>query len=283
MGHYSSREYDYNTTLLDDVRAPHGVSDLDKRKFIIKLVNRLLFIKFLENKEVLSENFLINVVDSYVTENIGGTLYKSQLEPLFFNILNTPHSMRISKHRNEWYDNIPYLNGSLFEADLGEKEYDIEDRMIILVIRDLIEGHKLTEKESDKGFDPSLLGNVFEMTINHISGSKSSQKKEGAYYTPNDVIKIIISQVVLPKVYDVLINTYVDQICKNSENSDKNTISNMLKNYDLDTLLHKIEDNEGYFGDPDSIQEAYNNQSLVLFQNLCFLVFEFRLATIFDQ
>jgi len=107
-----SENYEYNTTLLNDVRAPDGITDTDRRKFAIKLVNRLLFVKFLEDRGVLPEDFLRQRVDNYqqVKEEVdefSGGLYKSQIEPLFFSLFNTEETDRISKHRGSWLDEVP--------------------------------------------------------------------------------------------------------------------------------------------------------------------------------
>jgi len=80
--------------------------------------------------------------------------------------------------------------------------------MLVNVVKDLIEGHRLQRDENgDTKLDPSVLGNVFEMTINHISGGEA-QKEEGAYYTPTDVIRLITQQSVDPKVYEILVEVY---------------------------------------------------------------------------
>jgi type I restriction-modification system DNA methylase subunit len=257
-------DYDYDTTLLDDVQAPYGVTETEKRKFAIKLVNRILFIKFLEDRGVLPNNFLMDRLNNYQKaktqiDNIGGGLYKSLLEPLFFSLFNTPYAERLLKHRGGWFDKIPYLNGSLFAPEEREMEYDVDDRMLIYVVKDLVEGHRLQREGEGGFFDPSLLGNVFEMTINHISGEKNAQKKEGAYYTPNDVIKIITSQTVLLKIYEVLVEVYCNKIMSSSKELNEETARSIVMNYDLGAMLRRIEKREGYFGDPDAIREAYDN------------------------
>jgi type I restriction-modification system DNA methylase subunit len=225
-------------------------------------MNRLLFVKFLEDRRVLSENFLIQRVENYQRtiqeiEKLGGGLYKSQIEPMFFGLFNKPLNERISKLRGEWFDEIPYLNGSLFEPEESEREYDVDDRMLINVIKDLIEGHKL-QREDNNTFDPSLLGNVFEMTINFLSGELESQKKEGAFYTPNDVIKVIISQTVLPKIHDVLVETYSKKLASISSVLSIEDARRLISDYELGEMLKEIEQQEGYFSDPRTIKEAYD-------------------------
>lgn len=255
-------DYEYDTTLLDDIRAPDGVTETEKRKFAIKLVNRLLFVKFLEDRGVLPSDFLSDRIENYneASEEIdqfGGGLYKSQLEPIFFSLFNTPSEDRISKHRNGWFDQVPYLNGSLFAPEQIERNYDVDDRMLKKVVVDLVEGHKLGDQSDlNSGLDPSVLGNVFEMTINHISGG-DSQQEEGAYYTPSDVIKLITEQSVDPKIYDVLIDVYGQRISEATSMSEEDARS-FVSDKDLDEMLAEIEKRNGYFSDPDTIQEAYD-------------------------
>jgi type I restriction-modification system DNA methylase subunit len=259
-------DHSYETTLIDDIQAPTGSTETDRRKFAIKLVNRLLFVKFLEDRDVLPPQFLNDRVINYQKANdeiddIGGGLYKSQLEPLFFSLFNAEESNRISKHQGSWFDDVPYLNGSLFAPEEREREYDVDDRMLITVVKDLVEGSKLESENGDGSLDPSVLGNVFEMTINHISGSDEddtpSQKKEGAYYTPSDVIRLINRQTVDPKIYSILVDTYSENISEKT-NMDRETAEELVSDYGLGEMLREIEQQQSYFNDSDSLKEAYN-------------------------
>lgn len=254
-----SGSYDYDTTLLDDIKEPDTANDTDKRRFAIRLVNRLLFVKFLEDREVLLSNFLSERVSNYQDaqeefDDLGGSLYKAQLEPLFFSLFNADD--RISKHQGSWFDDVPYLNGSLFAPEEQERDYDVDDRMLITVVQDLVEGHQLSDENGNGALDPSVLGNVFEMTINHLS-SGEAQKDEGAYYTPSDVIRIITEKSVDPKVYEILVDVYAGRIAEGA-NMDEEDAENLVQSYELGEMLRKIEQREGYFSDPEAIQEAYD-------------------------
>lgn len=259
-------DHDYDTTLIDDIQSPGDATTTDRRKFAIKLVNRLLFVKFLEDRDVLPNNFLRDRVDNYQktvseVDDIGGGLYKSQLEPLFFNLFNAEESKRITKHQGGWFDDVPYLNGSLFAPEEREREYDVDDRMLITVVKDLVEGHKLSSDKGNGTLDPSVLGNVFEMTINHISSSDEddtpSQKKEGAYYTPSDVIRLINRQTVDPQIYQILVDTYSENLSDRT-NMNQETAEELVSDYELGGMLREIEQREGYFSDPESLKEAYD-------------------------
>jgi len=255
-----SGSYSYDTTLLADIQAPEDATETDKRKFAIKLVNRLLFVKFLEG-DVIPESFLNERVNNFQdaqnqVDRFGGGLYKSQLEPLFFSLFNTKENDRISKHRGDWFDEVPYLNGSLFAPEEQERGYDVDDRMLETVVQDLVEGHELSEDNGNHTLDPAVLGNVFEMTINHISGGQS-QKKEGAYYTPSDVIRLITEQSVDPKIYEILVDTYSSRVAEAS-NMDEEQAQELVGDYDLGEMLREIEQRQGYFTDPDALEEAYD-------------------------
>lgn len=254
-----SRNYEYDTTLIDTIEPPDGASEAETRKYAIKLVNRLLFVKFLEDNEVLPEDFLTERVEKYQeAQNIDqftGGLYKSQLQPIFFSLFNTEKDDRIPKHQGGWFDAVEYLNGSLFAPSDNEREFDIDDSMLITVITDLVEGHKLEQEDGD-GLDPSVLGQVFEMTINHIN-SGQSQKDEGAYYTPSDVIRLINTETVEPKVYEILVDVYSTKMAEASS-MDEETARELVSEYSLGEMLREIEQREGYFSDPEALQEAYD-------------------------
>lgn len=256
-----SGSHDYDTTLLDDIKQPDTVTDTDKRNFAIKLVNRLLFVKFLEDRGVLPQDFLSERVSSYQkaqeeVDALGGSLYKTQLEPLFFSLFNADD--RMSSLQGSWFDNVPYLNGSLFAPEDQERDYDVDDRMLITAVQDLVEGHRLGggNGNGNGDLDPSVLGNVFEMTINHISAGEA-QKDEGAYYTPSDVIRLITEKSVDPKIYEILVDVYSTRV-SDSSNIDEGVARSMVGNYEMGEMLRKIEQREGYFSDPDAIQEAYD-------------------------
>jgi type I restriction-modification system DNA methylase subunit len=253
-----SGSFDYDTTLIDSIEGPDSASEGDKRKFAIRLVNRLLFVKFLEDNEVLPEQFLTERVEKYreaqEVDQFTGGLYKTQLQPIFYSLFNTEKDDRISKHKGGWFDDVEYLNGSLFAPEEQEREYDVDDPMLITVVRDLIEGSEL--EEDNGSLDPSVLGQVFEMTINHIN-SGQSQKDEGAYYTPTDVIQLINKETVDPKAYEILVESYSTRL-SDASNMDEESARELVGDYELGEMLREIEEREGYFSDPEALKEAYN-------------------------
>ena len=251
-----SADRSYDTCLMDDIDSPRGATEHDERLFAINLMNRLLFVKFLETRGVLHEGFLRERVEDYQAdpEKFTGNLYDSQIKYLFYKLFNTTEDERDPKYRNEerWYSDVPYLNGGLFRENIREEyKYSVNDRTLPVVVRDLIEGSEL-DLEGGR-FDPAILGSVFEKTINHIEQERT-QKDIGAYYTPNDVTQLIIEQSVDPKIKDTLVEAFVEEVSQDETTAA--TIREKLEGMELTEILRRIEEREGYFGDPDAVRRA---------------------------
>lgn len=246
-----SDEYDEATCLMDDIDAPESATDHQKRKFAVTLMNRLLFIKFLEKKEVVPQGILIDRVSSYEAneDDFTGNFYETQIKPLFYDLFNCPKPDRESKHQSGWFTGVPYLNGGLFRPNVdNEGDYRLEDRTLPDIIREVVEGERLSDP--DGTLDPAILGSVFEMTINHIGGEFGSQKDIGAYYTPGDVTDHITEKAVDPKVKEVV----VDAFAKDYDES----VRDRMESYSLGEILRRVEEGEGWFGDPEATQRAYD-------------------------
>jgi len=246
-----SSEYDEATCLMDDIRAPEEAGDHEQRKFAVTLMNRLLFIKFLEKKDVVPPGTLIDRVNAYEEsgDQFAGNFYETQIKPLFYDLFNRTRDDRESKHQTGWFEEIPYLNGGLFRPNVdNEQDYRLEDRTLPDIIREVVEGERLSDP--DGTLDPAILGSVFEMTINHIGGEFGSQKDIGAYYTPGDVTDHITEEAVDPKVKEVVVDAF-------AEDYDE-PVRDRMESYSLSEILRKVEEGEGWFGDPEATQRAYD-------------------------
>ncbi len=241
-----SYEHNYDTCLRNDIVAPDGTSRKDKDVFAVTLVNRLMFIRFLEERGVLKEGFLHERVENY-NEGIPTSLYETTIKPLFYDLFNKPREDR--ELHGDWYDDIPYLNGGLFRQNLTqEDDYDVRNPSMVMVIDKLIEGNH----EMDIEIDPAILGSVFEMTINHISEEEDRQKETGAYYTPNDVTHLINSQAVDGEVKETIIEAFAETLDEEVEP----TFRRQAEEESLEEILAHIEEGEGWYGSTQGLDNA---------------------------
>ncbi|PSQ05700.1 SAM-dependent DNA methyltransferase [Halobacteriales archaeon QS_6_71_20] len=254
-----SDEHDYDTSLMDDIRSPDEATETEERLFAVTLVNRLLFIKFLESRDVLNDGFLKARVEQYQGSQsiIAGNLYETQIKPIFYKLFNTDEPDREPKFRQEgggveWAKSVPYLNGGLFRENVpDESDYTVNDRILPTVVSDLIEGSQLSL--SSDGFDPALLGSVFEKTINYIEQDRD-QKDLGAYYTPNDVTELINSEAIDPKAKEILVDTFASTVT--SDDEEERIVRSSMEEMDLSEILRDVEEGKGWFGSSSAAEAA---------------------------
>jgi hypothetical protein len=96
--------------LLSSISFPESGKD-NSRLFSVVLMNRLIFLKFLEERSTALKNLIMNRYDNYQKYNAGVSFYEASLKPLFYKILNTPKDARKGEDKSP---KIPYLNGGLF-------------------------------------------------------------------------------------------------------------------------------------------------------------------------
>lgn len=166
-------------------------NEKNKIEFSVRLIGRLIFIKFL-NKKNLILNDIFEVTNNY---------YKSILEPLFFEQLNTEHFHRKQIFKNE---NIPFLNGGLFEPLMidyyDDNILEIKDTFFKEFFEHLNKYNFSVDEnsveDSDLSIDPEMLGRVFENLLAEINvnTNESARKASGTYYTPREVVDFMINE-----------------------------------------------------------------------------------------
>ncbi|MCU4753428.1 hypothetical protein OB919_15800 [Halobacteria archaeon AArc-curdl1] len=193
----------------EGVVPPKNADGDDIRLFSVGLMNRLIFIKFLEDKGLVRSSLLRDLADTHESGVNPGSFYKTYLEPLFYGVFDERPSEREERIRDiDMYRDVPYLNGGLFRptiengGDFHEQDFDVRDSVLISII-DLLERYTFSADGSPRDLDPSILGKVFEKTINYITGEPGDQKKDlGAFYTPDEITSFSAQETVQPALLD---------------------------------------------------------------------------------
>lgn len=195
---------DFQTEHIDFLEHIHGIEDeRDKRWYASVILNRLMFIYFLQKKF-----FLDNANQDYLRDKLndskakGENLYfKDFLWKLFFIGFAKPEEDR-SDEENKLLGDIPYLNGGLFLPHKLEQKYEdvlkIDDVAFENVFK-LFEKYSWNLDDTPGGkadeINPSVLGYIFEKYIN-------DQKSAGAYYTRPEITQYLCEQTIYKVILD---------------------------------------------------------------------------------
>lgn len=185
-----------------------------KQEFGVRLIGRLVFCWFLKKKLSDKGNPIIpHQVLS--TEAVQESYYRNVLEPLFFEVLNSPLQQRHQDFRSPLYDAIPFLNGGLFDPTL-HRDYYIASSLSQkaqpawnLKIPDLwfkelftiLETYNFTIDENtsidiDLSVDPEMLGRIFENLLAELNPDtgETARKASGSFYTPRAIVEYMVDE-----------------------------------------------------------------------------------------
>ena len=183
-----------------------GIADMgDARWYASVMLNRLMFIYFIQKKNLLDgdPDYLRNRLRQVQT--LRG---KGQFQTFYRYFLRTLcHEALGKKERNfdpelsALIGRVPYLNGGIFLPHELEDKYgaalDIPDEAFerIFDFFDQYEWH-LDNRPASKPdeINPDVLGYIFEKYIN--------QKQMGAYYTKEDITEYIARNTIIPCLFD---------------------------------------------------------------------------------
>ncbi|MFG1460977.1 MAG: DNA methyltransferase [Thermoplasmataceae archaeon] len=218
------------TCLKDSIITPKAVNNPQRELFAVITMNRILFITFLEERNLVPRNLLTGLLELYKKSPQPRSFYSMYLSPLFYDVLNTSVKSRKSYVKSiPEFQNIAYLNGGLFRKNLDLEElYDIDNEGIELVMTNLLK-YKIG-LSSEAAIQPEILGYIFEKTINYISGvgKTNKQKLEGAYYTPEDVVDFIIDKTLNASLYDKMIQGLINSGWSDTDLKGYNSIEDIL-------------------------------------------------------
>ncbi len=184
-------------------------TDDDKKMFAQVLMNRLMFLRFVERKNWLRlgdsnpKEYLKNLYHAGPLNNLSW--YRSRLQVLFFEGLAIPNH-----NREHIIGSVPYLNGGLFTVTpWDERAGDIPNDAFepILGEHGLLYSYNFTVEEStpldiEVAVDPEMLGKVFEKLV-------TDRRNQGSYYTPRTVVSFMCREALkgyLGSQYDPLID-----------------------------------------------------------------------------
>ncbi len=173
-----------------------GIDDeRDRRWYASVLLNRLMFIYFLQRKMFLDNGELDYLQVKLAESSERGTdLYYSEfLNLLFFEGFAKPEEERSAKAKT-LLGKIVYLNGGLFLPHPVEKRCpniripDIAFRRIFKLFSEYSWNLDDTPGGNDNEISPHVLGYIFEKYIN--------QKSFGAYYTRPEITEYLCEQTI---------------------------------------------------------------------------------------
>lgn len=178
------------------------------QEFSVRLIGRIVFCWFLKVKKSKDKKALLpeTLLSSKAVNNYNN-YYHYILEKIFFQVLNTPIKNRV-EGLPEGSEDIPFLNGGLFENDhedfykfnitTGLSEHintlNIPDSWFFEFFQELekynftIDENSVTDVEVS--IDPEMLGRIFENLLAEIDPDteETARKATGSFYTPREIV-----------------------------------------------------------------------------------------------
>ena len=216
-------------------------SSRDCQWYASVLLNRLMFIWFLQKKGFVDGN--INYLKAKLAKSklLGADLYYSEfLQLLFFEGFAKPFEKRSAAAKNR-LGKIHYLNGGLFVPHpIEERWRDI--RIPDIAFEDLF---NLFDEYSwhlddspggnDNEINPDVLGYIFEKYIN--------QKAMGAYYTGTEITGHLCEQTIHPLILERVRRSHkISQKSNASDDKNFDSLPDMLMHLDADLCRQLIMD-----------------------------------------
>ncbi len=186
---------DANSAVLNGIKQAGGTE-----RVALRILTQMLFCWFLQRMGLLAgdRDFLRN---RFVRKH--GPFYATELEPLFYQALARPVGERPLDAPGE---EIPFLNGGLFERHYGDVSlplpddlFDLEDGLIAFLGGWTFTVAEDIPDEVEVAVDPEMLGKVFENLI-----GDEEARKQGTVYTPRPVVHFMCREALVPWLQDRL-------------------------------------------------------------------------------
>lgn len=219
-------------------------NDRDKRWYVSVLLNRLMFVYFLQGKGFLPDNRYLQVKLVESKARRENRFYSEFLNALFFEGFALPEAKR-SPDAAALIGNIKYLNGGLFlkhRIEMENPDIAVPDAAFDELLRDDTNPKGLFARYSwnlddapggdDNEMAPGTLGYIFEKYIN--------QKEFGAYYTREEITEYLCEQTIHRLILDKVTRVEIPGVASARQ---FDSIGDMLLGMDADLckqLLHDV-------------------------------------------
>ncbi|MBN2600920.1 MAG: Eco57I restriction-modification methylase domain-containing protein, partial [Candidatus Marinimicrobia bacterium] len=162
------------------------------------IFNRLFFLYFIQKKGYLNRNllFIVNNLDRIGT----GNYYHDFILPLF-------QKLAVPGYQHKDFEQVPFLNGGLFEFSDTEKNLKIPNHAFETIINGLFEHYNFTvredtEFEKEIAIDPEMMGTIFERLVLGLESKKfedvpDPRRATDSYYTPKFIVAFMVKQSLL--------------------------------------------------------------------------------------
>ena len=175
-----------------------GLKPEEKKWYASLILNRLMFIWFLQKKGFVNSdfNYLQNKLEE--SKRRGKDRYYQEFLTLLFFEGFAKKPIERSQKAKDLLGNIKYLNGGLFVPHTIEEKYEIKQNSEIYTTKIKIHNKAFEETfnifnkydwhlegkqgKSDNEISPDVMGYIFEKYINELQ-----QKSLGAYYTKDEI------------------------------------------------------------------------------------------------
>ena len=210
------------------VQKKNKLKQLEADEFTQTIFNRFFFLYFIQKKGYLNKEpkFLLHNFLSIEKKNY----YNDFVIPLFQKLSN-------ASYKKKELENIPFLNGGLFEFSKEEKKLIIPNDAFGTILEELFEKYNFTiredtEFEKEVAIDPEMMGTIFEQLILGLESKEfkdipDPRKSTGSFYTPKFIVSFMIKQSLLndlnsniknvsrSKLKQLVFNQKIDEISEN--------------------------------------------------------------------
>lgn len=180
-----------------------GLTEEFATEYSTTLLNRLMFLYFLQKKEFLNGDLWYLERTLAAVQQLKGrdhyySFYSDALLPLFFERLNDPKGNVQDPEIEKILGVVPYVNGGIFGKTSIEEEFGghiaVPDSAFERILGFFAEynWHLDTRPAAEDEINPDVLGYIFEQFVN--------SKQMGAYYTKDDVTHFMTASTLLPVV-----------------------------------------------------------------------------------